>query len=196
MKLCSKGHSNHKLSCDLGEQLNKSEGVWGIFAAGVPHPSCRSVVMLGSKQAKLKLMKPFRFSAIKVLCFSSNFYKTCKTNKPLKDLLLSGSLIFYRFSIKMEQWLIWSTGAPFFLLWLQMCRLPPKCSLLLLLKEKCVASLGTCVQKCFSFFNACLRHWSPLYLRMGGKKPTDPNQKTQFLPYILWLCKLHYLCAP
>lgn len=145
MKLCLKGNSSHKLSCDLGAQLNKSKRVWGIFAAGVPHPSCRSVAMPWSKQAKLKLMKPFHFSAIKVLCFPSNFYKTCKTNKPLKDLLVSGSLIFYRFSIKMEQWLIWTTGAPFFLLWLQMCRLLPKQSLPLLLKEKCAANMGTCV---------------------------------------------------
>jgi len=29
-------------------------------------------------------MKPFQFSAIEVLCFSSNFYKTCKTNNPWK----------------------------------------------------------------------------------------------------------------
>lgn len=147
MKLHSKQNFSHKLSCDLGGQQNKSERVWGIFAAGVPHPSCRSVVIPWSKQAKLKLVKPFQFSAIKVLCFSSNFYKTCKTNKPLKALLLSGSLIFYRFSIKMEQWLIWTTGAPSFLLWLQMCCLPPKQSLPLLLKAKCAVKMGTCVQK-------------------------------------------------
>lgn len=103
MKLCSKGNSSHKLSYDLGAQLNKSETVWEISAADVPHPSCRGIVMLGSKQAEFKLVKPFQFSAIKVLWFSSNFYKTCKTNKTLKDLLLSGSLIFYRFSIKREQ---------------------------------------------------------------------------------------------
>lgn len=77
------------------------------YAASVPYPCCRGVAMPWPKQAELKLMKAFQFWAIKVLCFSGDFYKTCKTNKPLKDLLLSGTVrYFIGFSIKVEQWLI------------------------------------------------------------------------------------------